>query len=64
MLFLRPLSILGVRLPQLIGWVYDPKDLVEPFLPKEKQKEYLIMIQRSNYIPPKYQPSQKIELRG
>lgn len=47
MLFLRPLSILGVRLPQLISWVYDPMDLV-----KDKQKEYLQTIQRCLYVPP------------
>ncbi len=59
MLFLRPLSILGVRLPQLLSWVYDPMDLV-----KDKQKEYLQTIQRCLYVPPKFIPSQKIELRG
>ncbi len=60
MFSLRPLSLLSVRLPQIIGWIYDPKDLVEPFLPKQKQNEYIQILQRPSYIPPKFEPPKKL----
>ncbi len=58
MLNLRPLSILGARLPQVISWFYDPSEYSEPFLKKmEELKNEIRPITLYSYCPPAYKPS-------
>ncbi len=33
--YMRPLSVLAIRLPQLLSWTVEPSSLAEPFLSKE-----------------------------
>lgn len=36
---LRPLSVLAIRLPQLLGWTVEPSSFAEPSLSKEDLME-------------------------
>jgi len=37
---MRPLSVLAIRLPQVLGWTVDPQPLAEPFLQRRDYLDY------------------------
>ena len=55
---LRSLSVLGSRFTQVLSWIVEPPDLADPLVPKAKQKEIVISMQKkiSSYQPPPYLP--------
>ncbi len=58
---MRPLSVLAVRLPQIIGWIIDSTPLLEPLLSEVEKKKQRATDVLSNtlykahpvYLPPK-----------
>lgn len=57
----RPLSTLSSRLPQLFSWFYDPNDLTDRLVPKQRKPNQPSMIGQIqanilSYIPPVYVP--------
>lgn len=62
---MRPLSVLAIRLPQILGWTVDPQPLAEPFLDKndylyarQKVSDSWFGVQQSvvKKVYPQYEP--------